>query len=59
MTRYEQLEKLEELLIESLGESEFLLSIIKALDSDTKENIYMYIARNWDIDRSEFNLLSE
>lgn len=59
MTRYEQIEKLEELLIESLGESEFLLSIIKALNAETKESIYMYIARNWDIDRSEFDLLSE
>ena len=39
----------EEKLIEHLGVDEFLLSISKALDVDTKNNIYSYIMRQWDI----------
>lgn len=39
----------EEKLLEYLGVDELLLSISKALDVDTKNNIYSYIMRQWDI----------
>lgn len=39
----------EEKLLEHLGVDELLLSISKALDVDTKNNIYSYIMRQWDI----------
>lgn len=56
MTREEQINILEERLQNTLGTEEFLFSIQKALNSEKKESIYMYIARNWDVERDDLDL---
>lgn len=40
---------MEDKIIEALGYEEAFLSVSKALDVDTKNDIYKYIMRNWDI----------
>ena len=48
--RMKKVDAIEERMIDYLGTEEMLLSIIKALDYDTKEDIYDYICRCYDID---------
>lgn len=50
MTQFEKVDTMEELIIENLGVEDALFSIIKALDYDTKADIYDYIIRCHDID---------
>ena len=45
MTQFENVDTMEELIIENLGAEGALFEIIKALDYDTKEDIYEYIIR--------------
>lgn len=45
MTQFEKVDTMEELIIENLGAEDALFSIIKALDYDTKADIYDYIIR--------------
>ena len=40
---------MEDKIIEALGYEEAFLSVSKALDVDTKNDVYKYIMRNWDI----------
>lgn len=44
------LEALENLLLETLGAETMLLNVIKALDVDTKADIYEYISSMFDLD---------
>ena len=50
MDRIQKVDAIEERMIDYLGTEEMLLSMIKALDYDTKEDIYDYICRCHDID---------
>ena len=50
MTQFEKVDNMENLIIENLGVEDALYSIIKALDYDTKEDIYDYIIRCYDIE---------
>ena len=45
-----KVDAIEERMIDYLGTEEMLLSIIKALNYDTKEDIYKYICQCHDID---------
>ena len=47
------MDKLEEKIIDALGHEQALQEISKALDYATKEDIYDYIIRMWDIDYIE------
>ena len=49
----ERVDKLEEKIIDALGHEQALQEISKALDYATKEDIYDYIIRMWDIDYIE------
>ena len=49
MDRIQKVDAIEERMIDYLGTEEMLLSIIKALDYDTKEDIYKYICQCHDI----------
>ena len=50
MTQFEKVDTMEELIIENLGAEGALFAIIKALDYDTKEDIYDYIMRCHDLE---------
>ena len=50
MTQFEKIDNMEDLIIENLGAEGALSAIIKALDYDTKEDIYDYIIRCNDIE---------
>ena len=50
MTQFEKVDAMEELIIENLGTEGALSAIIKALDYDTKADIYDYIIRCHDIE---------
>lgn len=50
MTQFEKVDTMENLIIENLGAEGALDAIIRALDYDTKEDIYDYIIRCHDID---------
>ena len=50
MDRMQKVDAIEERMIDYLGTEEMLLSMIKALDYDTKEDIYEYICQCHDID---------
>lgn len=52
MDRMERVDILEEKLEEYLGKEELLLAMQKALNYDTKEDIYNYIARMYNIDNN-------
>lgn len=52
MDRRKKVDSLEEKLEEYLGKEELLLAMQKALNYDTKEDIYNYIARMYDIDNN-------
>jgi len=43
-------DELQEILYNALGADELLLNIIKALGTDTKAEIFEYIASQWDIE---------
>ena len=45
MTEFEKVDAMENLIIENLGNEGALFAIIKALDYDTKKDIYEYIIR--------------
>lgn len=53
MNQFSRVDTMEQALLEELGESTFLDAITRALDYDTKEDIYKYIARCYDIDLEE------
>lgn len=53
MTQFERVDAMEEAIIEQLGEEGALLAIIKALDTDTKEDIYKYIVRCYEVEVNE------
>ena len=50
MDRMKKVDAIEERMIDYLGTEEMLLSMIKALSYDTKEDIYKYICQCHDID---------
>ena len=50
MDRMKKVDNIEEVLKEYLGAEGLLEAIIKALSYDTKEDIYNYISRMYDID---------
>ena len=52
MNRRERVDNLEGKLEEYLGKEELLLAMQKALNYDTKEDIYDYIAKMYDIDNN-------
>ena len=49
MDRMQKVDAIEERMIDYLGTEEMLLSMIKALNYDTKEDIYKYICQCHDI----------
>ena len=49
MDRIKKVDAIEERMIDYLGTEEMLLSMIKALSYDTKEDIYKYICQCHDI----------
>lgn len=53
MRTFEKVNAMEDLIIESLGEAGALDAICQALDYDTKEDIYDYIIRMYDIEEEE------
>lgn len=50
MTQFETVDAMENLIIENLGVEGALDAIIKALDYDTKQDVYDYIISCYDID---------
>ena len=50
---YSNVQKMEDLIIDTLGTEEALNAIIKALDVDTKNDIYEYIIRVYDLSNGE------
>lgn len=49
MDRMQKVDAIEERIMDYLGTEEMLLSMIKALSYDTKEDIYKYICQCHDI----------
>jgi len=45
----QEVDRIENIILDTIGESEFLNAITKALSYDTKADIYKYIARQYDI----------
>ena len=45
----------ETMLIDALGDSQLLVEILNALDTDTENDILDYIARMYDIDFEKYN----
>lgn len=48
------IDRLEQMILEKLGETAFIDAIQRALDYETKQDIYEYIARCYDLEVEEY-----
>lgn len=55
MTSDEYVYELESMLSEQLDSDVFFDAVLRALDTDTKIDVFQYIARGFDIDVSELD----
>lgn len=59
MDRMERVDLMEETLLEQLGAETFLNELCRGLSYDEKEDLFEYIARNWNVDINFDNDIDE